>query len=251
MGTITIWCIQWPRADELHVGDLWWCLHWWRKKLFGGGGHAMALRRGQFPNPLIPTTTDWAPKCSCPKTMVLWEQTVVRHVEMQPWRLIYWLTLLRSVICSVWFMKWCTWMDWQRWFLPTSLCMCCLLESGKDAAAVSYKQLLTFRQSNMCCQCLTFVFVDVWVVIQQHSYIALEGLVLPDRCHAPLSSVSLMGSNVLILSQVTGYMMTNKKVEVLHSRVGPECSAGTELDDDRQYQKWDKFVVTSLAMMCL
>ncbi len=58
-----------------------------------------------------------------------------------------------------------------------------------------------------------------------------------------------MGSNVLILAQVTDYMMANKKVKVLHSRVGPECS-GTELDDDHHYQM-GKCVVTSLAMMCL
>jgi hypothetical protein len=59
-----------------------------------------------------------------------------------------------------------------------------------------------------------------------------------------------MGSNVLTLAQVTDYMMANKKVEVLHSCVGPECSAGTELDDKHHYQM-GKCVVTSLAMMCL
>jgi hypothetical protein len=47
-----------------------------------------------------------------------------------------------------------------------------------------------------------------------------------------------MGSNVLILAQVTDYVMANKKVEVPHSRVGSEFSAGTELDDNHQYQKW-------------
>jgi hypothetical protein len=47
-----------------------------------------------------------------------------------------------------------------------------------------------------------------------------------------------MGSNVLILAQVTDYMMANKKLEVLHSRFGPDCSVGTELDDDHHYQKW-------------
>ena len=47
-----------------------------------------------------------------------------------------------------------------------------------------------------------------------------------------------MGSNVLILAQVTDYVMANKKVEVPHSRVGSEFSVGTELDDNHQYQKW-------------